>query len=88
VRHVLRNALLPFVTGLGGIFLLFLSGSILFELVFSWPGMGRLAVTAISSRDYPVLMGLFVISSSLGIVGVLMVDVLYSFVDPRVKYEL
>jgi peptide/nickel transport system permease protein len=88
VRHVLRNALLPFVTGLSGIFLLFLSGSILFELVFSWPGMGRLAVTAINSRDYPVMMGLFVISSFLGILGILMVDILYGFVDPRVKYEL
>jgi peptide/nickel transport system permease protein len=88
VRHVLRNALLPFVTGLSGIFLLFLSGSILFELVFSWPGMGRLAVTAINTRDYPVMMGLFVISSFLGVLGILMVDILYSFVDPRVKYEL
>ncbi len=88
VRHVLRNAMLPFVTGLSGIFLLFLSGSILFELVFSWPGMGRLAVTAINSRDYPVMMGLFVITSFFGIMGVLMVDILYSFVDPRVKYEL
>lgn len=87
-RHVLRNALLPFVTGLSGLFLLFLSGSILFELVFSWPGMGRLAVTAINARDYPVMMGLFVISSFLGIVGVLLVDVLYSVADPRVKYEL
>jgi peptide/nickel transport system permease protein len=87
VRHVLRNAILPFVTGLGGILLLFLSGSILFEVVFSWPGMGRLAVLAINSRDYPVMMGLFVISSALGIVGILMVDVLYGFVDPRVKYE-
>ncbi len=88
VRHVLRNALLPFVTGLSGIFLLFLSGSILFELVFSWPGMGRLAVTAINTRDYPLMMGLFVISSFLGVLGVLMVDILYSLVDPRVKYEL
>ena len=86
-RHVLRNAILPFVTGLGGIFLLFLSGSILFELVFSWPGMGRLAVIAINSRDYPVMMGLFVISSCLGILGILTVDILYGFVDPRVKYE-
>jgi peptide/nickel transport system permease protein len=88
VGHVLRNAVLPLVTGLSGILLLFLSGSILFELVFSWPGMGRLAVTAINSRDYPVMMGLFVISSFLGILGVLMVDVLYGFVDPRVNYEL
>lgn len=87
VRHVLPNAILPFVTGLSGILLLFLSGSILFEVVFSWPGMGRLAVLAINSRDYPVMMGLFVISAALGIIGVLMVDVLYGFVDPRVKYE-
>jgi peptide/nickel transport system permease protein len=88
VRHVLRNALMPFVTGLGGILLLALSGSILFETVFSWPGMGRLAITAINSRDYPLMMALFVISSVLGILGVLMVDILYSFVDPRVKYDI
>jgi peptide/nickel transport system permease protein len=86
-RHVLRNALMPFVTGLGGIFLLILSGSVLFEIVFSWPGMGRLAVNAINARDYPVMMALFVISSFLGIVGVLMVDILYSVVDPRVRYD-
>jgi peptide/nickel transport system permease protein len=88
LRHVLRNALMPFVTGLSGIFLLALSGSILFENVFAWPGMGRLALIAINSRDYPVMMGLFVIGSVLGILGVLMVDILYSVVDPRVKYEL
>lgn len=88
IRHVLRNALMPFVTGLSGIFLLALSGSILFEIVFSWPGMGRLAVAAINSRDYPVIMGLFVISSFLGVLGVLLVDILYSVIDPRVRYEL
>jgi len=87
VRHVLRNALMPFVTGLGGIFLLVLSGSVLFEIVFSWPGMGRLTIDAINSRDYPVMMALFVIGSFLGILGVLMVDILYSIVDPRVRYE-
>jgi len=88
IRHVMRNALLPFVTGLSGIFLLILSGSILFEIVFSWPGMGRLFITALNSRDYPVMMALFVIGSFLGILGVLMVDILYSFVDPRVKYDV
>jgi peptide/nickel transport system permease protein len=86
-RHVLRNAMLPFVTGLSGIFLLVLSGSVLYEIVFSWPGMGRLAITAINARDYPVMMALFVISSFLGILGVLMVDILYSVVDPRVRYD-
>jgi peptide/nickel transport system permease protein len=85
-RHVLRNALLPFVTGLSGLFLLILSGSVLFENVFSWPGMGRLALTAINARDYPVMMALFVISAFLGILGLLMVDILYGFVDPRVRY--
>lgn len=85
-RHVLRNALMPFVTGLGGIFLLILSGSVLFEIVFSWPGMGRLAIEAINSRDYPLMMAIFVISSFLGILGLLMVDILYGVVDPRVHY--
>lgn len=87
-RHVLRNALMPFVTGLSGIFLLILSGSVLFEIVFSWPGMGRLFITAVNTRDYPVMMALFVIGAFLGILGLLMVDILYSFVDPRVKYDV
>jgi peptide/nickel transport system permease protein len=87
-RHVLRNAIMPFVTGLSGIFLLILSGSVLFETVFSWPGMGRLFITAINARDYPLMMAVFVIGSFLGIIGVLMVDILYSFVDPRVKYDI
>jgi len=88
IRHVLRNALMPFVTGLSGIFLLILSGSVLFELVFSWPGMGRLFIQAVNARDYPVMMALFVIGSFLGILGILMVDILYSFADPRVKYDI
>ncbi len=87
-RHVLRNAIMPFVTGLSGIFLLALSGSVLFETVFSWPGMGRLFITAVNARDFPVMMALFVIGSFLGVLGILMVDILYSFVDPRVKYDI
>lgn len=88
VKHVFRNAVMPLVTGLSGIFLLALSGSILFETVFSWPGMGRLTITSINARDYPVIMGLFVIGSVLGILGLLMVDILYSTVDPRVRYDV
>jgi len=87
-RHVLRNAIMPFVTGLSGIFLLILSGSVLFETVFSWPGMGRLFITAVNSRDFPVMMALFVIGSFLGVLGMLMVDILYGFVDPRVRYDI
>ncbi len=88
VKHVFRNAVMPLITGLSGIFLLALSGSILFETVFSWPGMGRLAIASINARDYPVIMGLFVIGSVLGILGLLMVDILYSTVDPRVRYDM
>ncbi len=87
-RHILRNAMLPFITGLSGIFLLAFSGSVLFENVFSWPGMGRLFITAVNARDYPIMMALFVIGSVLGILGLLMVDILYSLVDPRVKYDV
>jgi peptide/nickel transport system permease protein len=87
-RHALRNAILPFVTGLSGIFLLALSGSVLFETVFSWPGMGRLFISAVNARDFPLMMALFVIGGFLGILGLLMVDILYGFVDPRVKYEV
>ena len=86
-RHVLRNAIMPFVTGMGGIFLLALSGSVLFETVFAWPGMGRLFIQSVNSRDFPVMMGLFVIGSFLGIIGILMVDIMYSVVDPRVRYD-
>jgi peptide/nickel transport system permease protein len=88
LRHVLRNALMPFVTGFGGLLLIFLSGAVLFENVFSWPGMGRLFITAINSRDYPVMMAVFVIGSFVGIIGLLLVDILYSVVDPRVKYDV
>jgi len=88
LRHVLRNALMPFVTGFGSIFVIFLSGSLLFEIVFSWPGMGRLFITAVNSRDYPLMMAEFVIGSFASILGLLMVDILYSVVDPRVKYDV
>ncbi len=56
-------------------------------MVFSWPGMGRLFIQSVNARDFPVMMGLFVISAFLGIIGMLMVDILYSVVDPRVRYD-
>lgn len=86
-RHVLRNAILPIVTMMGGILTIVISGSVLFERVFSWPGMGRMAYEAIGKRDYPLLMAILMISSFLVIAGNLLADIAYSFVDPRVKYE-
>jgi len=86
-RHVLRNALLPVVTMMGGALAGLVSGAVLFEYVFSWPGMGRLAIEAVYKRDYPLLMALLIISSALVIVGNLLADIVYSIVDPRVKLE-
>lgn len=86
-RHVLRNALLPFVTGIRDLFLLVIGGSVLFEIVFSWPGMGRLAVSAVSARDFPLLMALFLIGAVLGILGTLVTDIVYGIVDPRIRYD-
>ncbi len=86
-RHALRNALLPVITILGGSLAHFFSGAVLFETVFSWPGMGRLAVQAAFRRDYPTVMALAVIFSGLVILGNLLADLAYGFVDPRIRYD-
>lgn len=86
-KYIFRNAILPTVT-LFGITLAFLvTGVSLIEIVFSWPGMGRLTMTAINQRDYPVLMGIyFVMSVSVALVMVL-VDIAYAMLDPRIRYD-
>jgi peptide/nickel transport system permease protein len=86
-RHVLRNALLPVVTILGGALAGLISGSVLYENVFSWPGIGRLSIEAFYKRDFPLLMAIIMISSFLVILGNLLADLAYGLVDPRVKYE-
>lgn len=87
MNHAVRNALLPIITILGGSLAGFFSGSVLLETVFSWPGMGRLAVDAAFKRDYPTVMGLTVIVSSLVILGNFIADIAYAYVDPRVRYK-
>jgi peptide/nickel transport system permease protein len=87
MNHAVRNALLPIITILGGSLAGFFSGSVLLETVFSWPGMGRLAVDAAFKRDYPTVMALTVIVSSLVIIGNLIADIAYAYVDPRVRYK-
>lgn len=84
--HAVRNGLLPVATILGPTLGFLLSGSVIVEQVFSWPGMGRMIVTAATQRDYPVVMGSVVIVSILFILGVLLSDVLYAWLDPRIKY--
>jgi peptide/nickel transport system permease protein len=85
VRHMLPNALLPLVTIAGINLGLLLGGTVVTETVFSWPGVGRLMVQSVSQRDYPVIIaGVFVISLIFVVVN-LLVDILYGFLDPRVR---
>jgi peptide/nickel transport system permease protein len=86
-RHALRNALLPVVTILGVAFPALLTGAVFVENVFSWPGMGRLIVNAIGSRDYPLLTAAVLLGSVFVIAGSILADVLYRFLDPRLRDE-
>ncbi len=86
-KHALRNAMIPLVTILGLHLPALLSGSVLIESIFAWPGMGTLAVNAVSGRDYPVMMATLMISAILTILGSLLADITYVALDPRVSYE-
>ena len=83
--HVLRNALIPIVTLLGVSIGFLLSGAVIIEQVFSWPGLGRLVIEAVSQRDYPVIMGSVIISAVMYILGLIFSDLLYGLVDPRIQ---
>jgi peptide/nickel transport system permease protein len=85
-RHVLRNALLPVVTLLGALLPTVLSGALITEYVFSWPGVGRLFYEAATSRDYPLLLAVLTMSTFATILGTLLADVGYGLVDPRIRY--
>ena len=84
--HVLRNALIPFVTVVGIDVPLYLTGAVLTETVFSWPGMGRLFFDALTVRDYPVLMGILLLGAVLIVLGNLIADIVYGVLDPRISY--
>jgi microcin C transport system permease protein len=85
--HVLRNSMIPLATGLGSVFSLILAGSFLIERVFNIDGMGYLGYNAILQRDYPVALGILVISSMLMLVGNIVSDVIYAIVDPRIRFR-
>ncbi|MGI8836066.1 MAG: ABC transporter permease [Pyrinomonadaceae bacterium] len=84
--HALRNALLPIVTVVGHDFGMLLSGAVLVETVFAWPGLGRLMLDALAMRDYPILMGLFLMISVCVILVNFIVDMTYAALDPRIRY--
>jgi len=85
VRHVLKNSLIPVVTTLGPTFAFLVTGSVIVETVFTIPGIGRAFVVAVTSRDYPMILGTTVLFSVIIAVANLVVDVLYVFIDPRVR---
>lgn len=86
-RHVLRNALIPVVTLSAGLFVGLVSGAVIYENIFSWPGMGRLLFDATLKKDYPVSIGVVFIFTILAVLGRLISDIAYGWVDPRIRYD-
>ncbi|HVM26307.1 MAG TPA: ABC transporter permease [Mycobacteriales bacterium] len=85
-RHVLRNALIPVITVTGVQLASLLGGVIVVEVIFAWPGLGRLTLDAVNARDYPVLQGAVMLFAALFLLVNLLVDLLYAAVDPRIRY--
>ena len=85
-KHAFKNALIPVVTFVGFYFGILLAGSVVVETVFAWPGIGRLAFEAVQWRDYPVIQGVVLLVSTIILAGNLMVDILYAYIDPRIRY--
>jgi peptide/nickel transport system permease protein len=86
-KYALRNSLIPIITLLGTLIPTLIGGSVIIESIFSIPGMGRLAFEAILSRDYPLVMGILSITAFLTLMGLILSDILYAVVDPRIKFS-
>lgn len=86
-KYAMRNSLIPIITLLGGLLPAMIGGSVIIESIFSIPGMGRLGFEAVLSRDYPLIMGIFAISALLTLAGLILSDILYALVDPRIRLE-
>ncbi len=86
-RHALKNSLIPVVTILGPMFAALVTGTFVTELTFGIPGMGRYFVTSITNRDYPVIMGTILLYAFFLVVANLVVDIIYAYLDPRIRYD-
>lgn len=86
-RHVFRNSLIPLITLAAGLLPSLLGGSMIIEFLFNIPGMGNLMLSAVSSRDYPILMTMTGLTAFLVMIGILMADVLYAVTDPRITFD-
>ena len=87
LRHALKNAMIPVITTIGTAFGVLLGGAVIVEIVFTYPGLGRLVVLAVQRRDYPLVQGALLMTSVIYVVVNLAVDLLYSAFDPRITYE-
>ncbi|MBQ6875914.1 MAG: ABC transporter permease [Lachnospiraceae bacterium] len=86
-KHALRNALIPIITVIGMQIPTLFGGSIIVEKIFSWPGLGLMTMNSILNRDYPVIMGVCLLSAIVVLVGNLITDILYALVDPTISYK-
>jgi len=87
LRHALRNALIPVITVGGTLYASLMSGTVMTETIFSWPGLGRYAFSSAASLDFPAVMGVALIVGAIYVMVNVVVDLLYGFVNPRVRYE-
>jgi len=87
MKHVFRNALIPIVTTAGMLLASLLAGTVMTELVFGRPGLGRLLVTSVNSRDYPVVETLLALYALIVAFANLAVDLVYALIDPRITYD-
>ena len=86
-RHALRNSMIPIATNLGHQVMLFVAGSFLIEKIFNIDGFGLLGFNSVIDRDYPVVMGVLLLSASLMLLGNILSDILVALVDPRVRFK-
>jgi len=86
LKHAFRNTFIPLLTRLGSLIPHLISGSVILEVIFNWPGLGRLFFEGIVSRDYPIMMAAIMVSSTLVLVGILLADIAYAWADPRISY--
>jgi peptide/nickel transport system permease protein len=87
VKHALKNSLLPLVTVIGGSFSRFFAGATIVETVFSYPGMGKLLYDSVMGNDFVVSMAILMLLSFMVLMGSLIADVVYGWVDPRIRYD-
>ena len=87
MRHAIKNALIPIVTLIGGMLPVMVGGSVIIENIFNLPGIGRLFLIALNDRDYPVVTGVNLILSMVVMLSILVVDMIYPYLDPRIRYS-